>query len=396
MRSTPRLLTHAAIAASALLIACKSGSAPSEGSSGTATSTSAGTMVIPQEPESRLADAPPPVRKASKPANIDEDMQAVLDQLAQMGGKPITELDAMTARQQPSPADAVLALLRSKDKSTKPEEVAKVEDRSFKTGGATIPLRIYWPKGKGPHPIVLYIHGGGWVLANLDTYDASARALTNEAEAIVVSTHYRQAPEYKFPTAHNDVFAAYRWTLDNALKLGGRREAVAVAGESVGANMAMGVAMMARDAGITMPVHQLLVYPVAHYGSDTPSYTEHKDGKPLNAPMMTWFFDQYLNSPDEGRSPLISLADTASLQNLPPVTLITAELDPLRSEGQTLALRLKSAGVDVEYRNYEGVTHEFFGMGAVVDDAEDAMEFAGERLEDSFEDAEMQRRVGLK
>jgi acetyl esterase/lipase len=355
---------------------------------------------MPKEPGEQLATTPPldgeDRARTPRAAKLDDDMQAVLTQLESMGGRPLTELDPATARQQPAPADAVLALLRSRDKSTAPEKVAKVEDRSFKTGGETIPLRIYWPKGKGPHPVVLYIHGGGWVVANLDTYDSTARALANEAEAIVVSTHYRQAPEYKFPTAHNDVFAAYRWTLDNANKLGGRRDAIAVAGESAGANMAAAVCMMARDAGISMPIHQVLVYPVAHYGFDTPSYAEHANAKPLNKDMMAWFFDQYLNSPDEGRSPMISLADSESLKNLPPATLITADLDPLRSEGQMLALRLKSAGVDIEYRNYEGVTHEFFGMGAVVDDAEDAMEFAADRLEDAFEDAEMARRVGLK
>ena len=160
-----------------------------------------------------------------------------------------------------------------------------------------IAVRIYTPKGAGPFPVVVYYHGGGWVIADLDTYDASPRALANLANAVVVSSHYRQGPEHKFPAAHQDAFAAYRWVLANARSLKGDPSKVAVAGESAGGGLAAAVSMMARDSGAQMPVHQLLVYPIAGYDLNTPSYQENADAKPLNKAMMAWFFEKYLRSP---------------------------------------------------------------------------------------------------
>ena len=161
------------------------------------------------------------VRALSVPAAPDAQMQAVLDAHAKLGPKPLETLTPEQARRQPSPADAVKALLKQQGKSTAPEGVGKVEDRTITGPAGAIPVRIYWPSGAGPFPVVLYIHGGGWVIATLDTYDASARALTNAAGAVIVSTHYRQAPEHKFPAAHEDTFAAYKWVLANARSLNG-------------------------------------------------------------------------------------------------------------------------------------------------------------------------------
>lgn len=151
--------------------------------------------------------------ETSKP---DPAMKSVLDALGSLGGKPIETLTPAEARKQPTPADAVKNLLELQGKSTAPEVVAKVENRTIPGKGGKIPLRVYWPAGAGPFPVLLYIHGGGWVIADLDTYDGSARALTNAAQAIVVSTHYRQGPEHKYPAAHDDAFTAYQWTLGNA------------------------------------------------------------------------------------------------------------------------------------------------------------------------------------
>ena len=151
------------------------------------------------------------------------EMCAVLDALASLGGKPLETLTAAEARMQPTPADGVKMLLQQQGKSTSPEPVGDVEDRRIAGPGGEIPIRIYRPQGDGRFPLILYIHGGGWVIANLDTYDASARALTNAVQAVVVSTHYRQAPEHRYPAAHDDAFAAYQWTLKNAVSLTGRR-----------------------------------------------------------------------------------------------------------------------------------------------------------------------------
>jgi acetyl esterase/lipase len=222
------------------------------------------------------------------------------------------------------------------------------------------------------------------VIANLDTYDASPRALANAAQAVVVSTHYRQAPEHKFPAAHDDTWAAYEWVLKNAASFNGDPKRVALAGESAGGNMAASIAMMARDRKVQMPVHQLLVYPVANHAFDTTSYQENANAKPLGKAGMQWFFGHYLKAISDGANPRVSILRAANLAGLPPATVITAQIDPLRSEGEAYAKKLKDAGVAVKYQNYDGVTHEFFGMGAVVDTAKQAVQLAGSELRAAF------------
>ena len=355
------------IAALSILAACSSGANRMESAGADAvhdTTTSAGASV-------------------AAPAKPNAQMQAVLDQLAALHPKPIAKLSAPAARKQPSPADAVKALLKKQGKSAAPMPVGTVTNRMIPGPGGHIPVRIYTPKGNGPFPIVVYYHGGGWVIANLDTYDASPRAMVNLANAVVVSSHYRQGPEHKFPAAHEDAFAAYKWTLQNAKSLKGDPAKVAVMGESAGGNLAAAVSMMARDSSVQLPVYQVLVYPIAGSDTNTASYQENAAAKPLNKPMMEWFFAKYLRSPADGKNPLIDLVH-ADLQGLPPATVITAQIDPLRSEGGELADRLKSAGSEVDYKNYEGVTHEFFGMGAVVDEAKQAEQQAAEGLKKGF------------
>ena len=327
-----------------------------------------------------------PMAETKAPAMPGSQMQAVLSQLDSLHPKPIAQLSAPEARKQPSPADAVKALLKTQGKSAAPEPVGNVVNRTISGAGGPIPIRIYTPKGSGPFPVVVYYHGGGWVIANLDTYDATPRALVNLAKAVVVSSHYRQGPEHKFPAAHQDAFAAYRWVLANAKTLNGDPSKVAVAGESAGGNLAAAVAMMARDSGAQMPVHQVLVYPIAGSDLNTPSYQENAQAKPLNKAAMAWFFDKYLRSPEDGKNPLIDLVH-ANLQGMPGATVITAQIDPLRSEGKQLADRLKDAGAEVDYRNYDAVTHEFFGMGAVVEKAKQAQQQAGAGLKKGFERA---------
>ena len=317
------------------------------------------------------------------PAKPNTQMQAVLDELAALSPKPIPQLSAPEARKQPTPSDAVKALLKKQGKSTAPMPVGNVINRMIPGPGGEIPVRIYTPNGAGPFPVVVYYHGGGWVIANLDTYDASPRAMVNMANAVVVSSHYRQGPEHKFPAAHEDAFAAYRWALKNASSLKGDSSKVAVMGESAGGNLAAAVSIMARDSGVQLPTYQVLVYPIAGSDVNTPSYKENADAKPLNKPMMQWFFEKYLRTPADGKSPLIDLVN-ANLQGLPAATVITAQIDPLRSEGKALADRLKDAGSEVDYRNYDAVTHEFFGMGVVVDEAKQAEQQAAQGLKKGF------------
>jgi len=293
------------------------------------------------------------------------------------------DLTPEEARKQPSPADAVTAILHDQNKDT-PEKVGKVENVTIELSSGDIKGRIYKPEGDGPFPMILYIHGGGWVIADLDTYDSSPRALANGAGAIVVSIHYRQAPEHKFPAAHEDSYGAYQWVLKNGHRWGGNTKNVAVVGESAGGNMAAAVCIMAQAEGIQMPVHQVLIYPVADTKMDTPSYSENANAKPLNAAMMKWFGDHTFANKEDANDPKVALLQAKTLKGLPSATIITAQIDPLRSEGEALAQKLKADGVEVAYKNYEGVTHEFFGMGAVVDEAKEANQFVSANLKAAF------------
>ncbi len=312
-------------------------------------------------------------------ARADRDMRHVLRHLVRLGGKPIETLTPEEARMQPTPTHAVLALLREHGTTPAPLPVARVVERTIPGPGGDIPVRVYTPHGEGPFPVIVYTHGGGWVIATNDTYDASARGLCDAVNAIVVSVEYRKAPEHRFPAAHQDAFAAYHWVLQNASELGGDAFRVAVAGESAGGNLAVSTAILARDNGFQLPAHVLAVYPIASGRTDSPSYRENADAKPLNRPMMEWFFSHYLRSPADADDPMISLVN-ADLRGLPPTTIITAEIDPLRSDGERLAEAMKAAGVEVTYHTHDGVTHEFFGMANVVKDAAKALKQAATGL----------------
>lgn len=231
--------------------------------------------------------------------------------------------------------------------------------------------------------MIVYYHGGGWVIADLNTYNASAQGLANQAEAVVVSVAYRQAPEHKFPTAHNDSYAAYEWTVKNAASIKGDPKKIAVVGESAGGNLAAAVSMMARDKGLQLPVHEVLVYPIAGYDFNTPSYKESDSTKPLSSGLMKWFFEKYLKSPSDGKNPLISLVN-ANLKGLPPTTIVAAQYDPLRSEGEMLAENFKKAEVETKHQLYNGTTHEFFGMAALLTEAKDAQAMVTSELKSAF------------
>jgi acetyl esterase len=324
-------------------------------------------------------------RSVAAQMGADPQMQEILDTMAMLGVPPLESLAPRQARETPTVRDAVLGVLAKHQKPAPVEMVGKVEHRVIPGPSPEGTLvRIYTPIGDGPFPVTVYYHGGGWVIANLNAYDGSARAITNQANTIVVSVAYRQAPEFKFPAAHEDAFSAYQWVTENAASMNGDPNRVAVAGESAGGNLATAAAMMAHEKGVKMPVHQLLVYPITQYGFDTPSYLANADAKPLSRPLMQWFFAQYLRTEADGQTPWISPLRAPDLSMMPPTTLITAEIDPLRSEGQEYASRLKESGVSVMHMDYPGVTHEFFGTGPVVDKANNAVEFAGSGLRSSF------------
>ena len=308
------------------------------------------------------AGASDPTKKANP------DMKRVLDALHALEGKPIETLTAAQARLQPSAADAAAAVMKQKGLSTAPDPAVKSEDISIDGAEGQIPARVYRPADahEAELPIIVYYHGGGFVIATLDTYDASARELSKGTGAIVVGIEYRKAPEHKFPASYDDAVAGYKWVVGHAKSLGGDPSRIAVAGESAGGNLAVNVAIAARDQKLTMPIHEVIIYPMAGTDLNTPSYVENANAKPLSKPMMAWFYKNLVRSDADLQDKRLDIVGKADLHALPPATVITDEIDPLRSEGETLAEKLTQAGVTVDSKTYPGVTHEFFGMGAIV------------------------------
>lgn len=314
---------------------------------------------------------------------ITPQMQTVIEALDTLSPVPLYTLTPQQARMQPSAADAAMRVMRNFNIPA-PAVMVDTVGREIPVVDGSIHIRIYTPKtGKSSYPMIVYYHGGGWVIATIDTYNASIQALAEQVDAVVVAVEYRKGPEFKFPTAHNDSYAAYKWALQNAASIKADSTKVAVAGESAGGNLALAVSMMARDSGIKAPLHVLSVYPIAGYNFETPSYNQYATAKPLNKPFMQWFFMHYINTPAEGASPWISLVN-ANLSGLPPTTIINAEIDPLQSEGKMLADKLQAAGVPVMHKLYNGVTHEFFGMASVIPEAKEAQAFASQRLKDAL------------
>jgi acetyl esterase len=315
--------------------------------------------------------------------SIHPEMQAVIEKLVSYGDKPTESLSAEDARKNHTPTDAVMDLIKENNIAL-PAPGVDTAGKDIPVTGGNIHLRIYTPKtGNAPFPVIVYYHGGGFVIADLDVYNASAQGLAEQAGAVVVSVAYRLAPEHKFPTAHNDAFAAYEWTVKNAASIKGDPKKIAVVGESAGGNLAANVSIMARDKKIMVPVHEVLVYPIAQADMNTKSYLAYANAHPLNKAMMAWFTEKYVTAMAEAKDPRISLVN-ANLKGLPPTTIISAEIDPLNSDGLMLADKLKAAGVTVDSKNYEGVTHEFFGMAALVPEAKDAQAYAAEQLKKSF------------
>ncbi|MFC5550574.1 alpha/beta hydrolase [Massilia aerilata] len=319
---------------------------------------------------------------AAQPPKAEAHMQKVLDALKSLNGKPIETLSPEEARKQPTPADAVRKVLADEKKSTAPEAGVTVKDMTVPVEGGSIPVHIFTPEGKGPFPVMVYYHGGGFVIADTKVYEASPRALAKMAKAIMVAVDYRQAPEHKFPAAPNDAYAAYLWTIQHAKEFNGDPARVAVGGESAGGNLATVVSMMARDKKAQMPVHQLLVYPVVDNDMNNASYQRNANAKPLNKAMMAWFFKHYQGDPANAYALPMK---AATLKGLPPATIVAAEIDPLLTEGKAYADKLKKDGVKVDYKEYSGVTHEFFGMGAVVPKAKDAEQYAADALKKAFD-----------
>lgn len=343
---------------------------------------------IAQSPNSVDAPPPPPpAMMSSQPPRPAADMQAVLDQLMALGAKPIETLTPLEARLQSSAADAAKTVMHHQGMSTAPDPSVVTQDIPYGSDPMQY-ARIYKPAastgGASTHlPVVVYYHGGGWVIADVNTYDATPRLMAKQLNAIVVSVEYRRAPEFKYPAQHEDAAAAYRWVTAKAASWGGDPKKIALAGESAGGNLAVATAMYARDKGLPMPVAVLAVYPIANSDKSLPSRMDSANAKPLNAAMLDWFGYYYATGPADQMDPRIDLVK-ADLHGLPPTTIVNAQIDPLRSDGETLGAAMRQAGDNVDQKTFPGVTHEFFGMGKVVRGAYDAETYAIMRLKSAF------------
>ena len=305
---------------------------------------------------------------------LDPNVRTMLEGMAAQGAPAFHEVSPKAARE----------MVREMGMAGEPEPVEAVADRTIPGPGGDIPIRVYTPKGDTPLPVLVFFHGGGWVICDLETHDGVCRALANAAGCIVVSVDYRLAPEHKFPAAVDDAFAATEWVAANAAAIGADPSCVAVAGDSAGGNLAAVVAQLAKGRGGPQLAFQLLVYPVTDHKFDTASYSENAEGYFNTRDMMKWFWDHYLPNEEAGQDPHASPLRANDLSGLPPALIITAEFDPLRDEGEAYAARLAEAGVPAKSTRYDGMIHGFFSMSALLPQARQAIDEAVAALREAF------------
>jgi acetyl esterase len=305
---------------------------------------------------------------------LHPEFAAMLAQLAATPGPAISDLPVADAR----------AMYRMMRPVAPDLQVADVQDRTIPGPAGAIPMRIYTPPGAGPFPILVYFHGGGWVIGDLETADAISREFCRRAGCVVVSVDYRLAPEHRFPAAVDDNYAATKWVAENAASLNGDASRLAVAGESAGANLAAVVSHIARDRNGPAIAYQLLAYPVTAADFTTGSYRANAEGYLLTLAGMQWFWDMYCPNVADRANPLATPLNAKNFAKLPSALIMTAEFDPLRDEGEAYAGKLKSAGVAVDYVRCDGLIHDFLAMSRQFSAVEPAMNKAIAGLRNVF------------
>jgi acetyl esterase len=305
---------------------------------------------------------------------VDPQVQALLDATASLPPLHTLSVDEARAMFKAHPLQGVRAA-----------EVASAADRTMPGPAGPLRLRVYTPPGTGPFPLLVFFHGGGFVVCDLDTHDAICRNLCAGAGCVVASVDYRLAPEHRFPAATDDCLAATRWTAAHAAELGGDPARVAVGGDSAGGLLAAVTALRVRDEGGPRLAGQLLIYPTTDLGPpSTPSFSENAEGYGLTARDVPWFWDKYLNDPSEARHPHASPLHAPDLRGLPPALVVTAEYDVLRDEGERYGERLREAGVPTTISRHDGVVHGFFFFSGLVGRTDAAQEEACAWLRGAF------------
>lgn len=290
---------------------------------------------------------------------LDAQVEGLLKEMAAQGLPPIHQLPVAVAREMAA-SEPMLALGGERI------DVGSVRDIEIPVDGAEIGGRIYTPHGSGPHPVVVFFHGGGWVICSLETHDNLARSICRDASSIVVSVDYRMAPEHRFPTAAHDCFAATRWVAANAASFGGDASRLAVCGDSAGGNLSAVVSQMARDAGEPALTFVALIYPAVDMTEEGGSMVENATGYFLERDDMEWFANHYL-SPQERSHPMASPLLNSDLSGLPPCFIATCEYDPLRDQGEAYGAALRASGGAAENKRYDGLIHAVANMTGVLD-----------------------------
>ena len=299
------------------------------------------------------------------PVKLDPDAAAVYKAFQEAGRPPY---------ENGTPAEARELYLKARFVSNpEPPELASVKEIAIPGPGGALPARIYTPKTlrqkDGMAPCLVFFHGGGWVIGNLDSHDVVCRMLAHEGELVVIAVDYRLSPEAKFPAAVEDSIAATAWISDNAMTLGIDASRLTVGGDSAGGNLAAVVSIHARDHGGPKLAGQVLVYPGTDFRMTHPSHREPETSVLLTHSVVQYFKNQYLNGPEDIHDWRASPALVENLAGLPPAYVLTAGADPLRDEGEEFARRLEQAGVPVAYKTYPGQFHGFFTMGRLLPQA---------------------------
>ena len=312
--------------------------------------------------------------------DLHPDAARVCEMIVASGRPPLETLTPVQAREVYSASRQVL--------QPDPPEVAETTNLQAPGPTGPIPLRLY--RGLGtrkdqPLPALIYFHGGGWVIGDLDSHDQACRALANASGCIVVSVHYRLAPEHKFPAAVEDAITATRWIAANAASLGIDATRLAVGGDSAGGNLAAVVCIDARDRGGPPLRLQLLIYPSVDMGMDMRSHLRHADQLPLTRPTMRWFIDHYLRGETDKSDWRASPLRARSFANLPPALVVTAAFDPLCDEGEAYAKALLEAGVPVTHERFAGQIHGFLTMGRIIADSGRLISLSAAAMNAAFE-----------
>ena len=298
---------------------------------------------------------------------LDPAVRQLLEAAEAEGNPPLESFSPEEARK--------LAIESLKTAGGTPEPVRSIENLRIPGPDCEIPIRIYTPDAPAPRPALVYFHGGGWVVCDLDTHDVVCTAIAHRAGAVVIAVDYRLAPEHKFPAAVTDSYAATAWVASNVTKLGIDPKRISVGGDSAGGNLAAVVSLKSRDEDGPAIALQVMVYPATDLSSfDTPSYQEFGENHYLTKSEMEWFRQHYLRSMEDARDPHASPLLASDLSRLPPVLIITAECDPLRDEGEAYAKRLANDGVPVTYTCYPGMIHPFFSLSGAIPQAFDAIQ----------------------